>query len=108
MFLGIWYDGLCRRRCAGGVAGAIFGLEACGSMGRERISRRRFLGGAAAFKLTGQVNSDVVDGKIRSDAPPAQLYDLKKDTLKSHHAIKATFKDDATVEMNVISISDKT
>ena len=38
----------------------------------------------------------------------AMLYDLEKDTLKSHHAIKATFKDDATVEMNVISVSDKT
>lgn len=37
------------------------------------------LGGAAAFKLTAQVNSDVVDGKIRGDAPPAQLYDLEND-----------------------------
>lgn len=34
----------------------------------------------------------------------AMLYDLEKDTLKSHHAIKATFKDDATVEMNVIPV----
>jgi len=34
----------------------------------------------------------------------AMLYDLEKDTLKSHHAIKATFKDDATLEMNVISV----
>jgi len=36
-------------------------------------------GGAAALKFTGQVNSDVVNGKIRPDAPPAQLYDLKND-----------------------------
>ena len=37
----------------------------------------------------------------------AALYDLEKDTLKSHHAIRATFKDDASVEMNVISVTDK-
>ena len=34
----------------------------------------------------------------------AALYDLEKDTLKSHHAIKATFIDDATVEMKVIPV----
>jgi len=34
----------------------------------------------------------------------AALYNLEKDTLKSHHALKATFKDDATVEINVIPI----
>jgi arylsulfatase A-like enzyme len=36
-------------------------------------------GGAAAHLLTRQVNSDVEDGKIKADAPPAQLYDLKAD-----------------------------
>ncbi len=36
-------------------------------------------GGAAVHQLTKQVNSDVVDGEIREDAPPAQLYDLKAD-----------------------------
>ena len=34
----------------------------------------------------------------------AALYDLEKDTLKSHHAIKATFIDDAKVELNVIPV----
>lgn len=37
------------------------------------------LGGAATQPLTKMVNSDVVDGKIREDAPPAQLYNLKTD-----------------------------
>ena len=41
------------------------------------------LGGAAAFKLTGQVNSDVVDGEIRKDAPKGQLYDLKTDPYQT-------------------------
>lgn len=35
--------------------------------------------GPAALKFTGQQNSDVVDGQIRPDAPPAQLYDLVTD-----------------------------
>lgn len=37
------------------------------------------LGGAAATKLTGQVNSDIVDGAIKPDAPKAQLYNLNDD-----------------------------
>ena len=37
------------------------------------------LGGAAAFKLTNQQNSDVANGKIREDAPIAQLYGLEAD-----------------------------
>jgi len=41
------------------------------------------LGGAAAFKLTGQVNSDVIDGEIRKDAPVGQLYDLKSDPYQT-------------------------
>ena len=35
--------------------------------------------GAAALPFAGRVNSDVIDGKIRPDAPPAQLYDLERD-----------------------------
>ncbi len=37
------------------------------------------LGGAAAHLLTLQVNSDVENGKIKADAAPAQLYNLKAD-----------------------------
>lgn len=41
------------------------------------------LGGAAAQQLTNLVNSDVVEGKIRKDSPPAQLYDLEADPYQS-------------------------
>jgi len=37
------------------------------------------LGGPAAQKLTHLVNSDIKDGKLLPDAPPAQLYDLASD-----------------------------
>jgi arylsulfatase A len=37
------------------------------------------LGGAAAHLLTGQINSDIENGRIKPDAPPAQLYDLETD-----------------------------
>ena len=40
---------------------------------------QHLLGGAAALKYTKQINSDIVNGKIRPDAPTAQLYDLQKD-----------------------------
>lgn len=36
-------------------------------------------GGPAALKLTGETNSDIKDGRILKDAPPAQLYDLEAD-----------------------------
>lgn len=41
------------------------------------------LGGAAAQRLTGLVNSDVVDGKVREDAPAGQLYDLQVDPFQA-------------------------
>ena len=41
------------------------------------------LAGAAAQKLTKLVNSDVKDGEIREDAPPAQLYNLKDDPYQA-------------------------
>jgi len=46
------------------------------------------LAGAAAQKLTQLVNSDVTDGKISKNAPPAQLYNLKTDPYQAsnvHH-----------------------
>jgi arylsulfatase A len=36
-------------------------------------------GGPAAISFTGEINSDIEDGKIKKDAPPAQLYNLKED-----------------------------
>lgn len=39
------------------------------------------LGGRAAHAITHQINSDLKDGKIRQNAPPAQLYNLAEDPL---------------------------
>lgn len=36
-------------------------------------------GGPAAVQFSGHKNSDIVNGRIRKNAPPAQLYDLEKD-----------------------------
>ncbi|MGE9269838.1 MAG: arylsulfatase, partial [Verrucomicrobiales bacterium] len=36
-------------------------------------------GGAAVAKLVGTPNSDIANGKIKADAPSAQLYDLEAD-----------------------------
>lgn len=43
------------------------------------------LAGAAAQQLTGLVNSDILDGKVRGDAPPAQLYDLQTDPSQTRN-----------------------
>ena len=43
------------------------------------------LGGAAAHLFTHQTNSDIENGKIKDDAPPAQLYDLKKDITQQRN-----------------------
>ena len=43
------------------------------------------LGGAAAQQLTELVNSDVVEGAIRNNAPPAQLYDLQADPYQARN-----------------------
>ena len=36
-------------------------------------------GGAPAVEFVGSVNSDIENGKIKEDAPPAQLYNLEED-----------------------------
>lgn len=41
------------------------------------------LAGPAALKFGGRVNSDVVDGKVRGGAPPAQLYNLAEDPYQT-------------------------
>ena len=41
------------------------------------------LGGPAAHRLTGQINSDIADGKLVADAPKAQLYDLSTDPYQA-------------------------
>ncbi|WP_420428524.1 sulfatase family protein [Kordiimonas sp.] len=44
--------------------------------------------GPAALKFTGQVNSDIEDGKVKADAPKAQLYDLDADPEEKVNVIK--------------------
>lgn len=46
------------------------------------------LGGAAAHKLTGQVNSDVEDGMLKPDAPNHQLYDLESDPAQTVNVVE--------------------
>ncbi|MGB5818685.1 MAG: arylsulfatase [Saonia sp.] len=45
-------------------------------------------GGPAAFPFTGQVNSDIENGKIKEEAPSAQLYDLEADLWESTNVYK--------------------
>ena len=49
-----------------------------GGFGGKTPGSHTFAGPAAA-SFVGSVNSDIDDGKIRKDAPPAQLYDLVAD-----------------------------
>jgi len=42
-------------------------------------------GGAAAIAFMGKTNSDVLNGEIRKDAPPAQLYNLDKDPYQEEN-----------------------
>ena len=46
------------------------------------------LGGPPALKFTNEVNSDVVDGKIRPGAPEVQLYDLEADFSQSMNVVE--------------------
>ncbi len=42
-------------------------------------------GGPAAIAYAGRENSDVENGKIKQDAPPAQLYDLENDLAQTQN-----------------------
>jgi arylsulfatase A-like enzyme len=46
------------------------------------------LGGPAALKFTGEVNSDIEDGRIKPDAPADQLYDLASDPSQSRNVVR--------------------
>ena len=46
------------------------------------------LGGPAATRFTKQVNSDIENGKIKPDAPKAQLYNLKVDPRQKTNVIR--------------------
>ena len=42
-------------------------------------------GGPAATVFTHQKNSDIAHGRIKENAPPAQLYNLEKDLSETHN-----------------------
>ena len=46
------------------------------------------LGGPAALKFAGEVNSDVENGQLKPDAPKAQLYDLQTDPSQARNVIR--------------------
>lgn len=45
------------------------------------------LGAVGAMKTTGQINSDVADGKVKPDAPKTQLYDLINDPRQTRNVV---------------------
>ena len=42
-------------------------------------------GGPPAIEFAGQENSDIEDGKIKENSPPAQLYNLEEDPTQDHN-----------------------
>lgn len=46
------------------------------------------LGGPAALKFAGEINSDIANGKIKPNAPEAQLYDLDADPAQARNVIR--------------------
>lgn len=62
------------------------GAQGHGGFAMENVGDHGF-GGAAAQRFTGQVNSDIENGAIRPDAPPAQLYNLADDPYQKENVI---------------------
>ena len=58
--------------------------QGSGGFGGRKPSDHTFAGPAAA-SFVGSVNSDIEDGKIKKDAPPAQLYDLAADVNQTQN-----------------------
>lgn len=55
-----------------------------GGFGGKKPGDHTFAGPAAA-SFVGSVNSDIENGKIRKEAPPAQLYDLETDVNQTRN-----------------------
>ncbi len=45
-------------------------------------------GGPACASFVGNVNSDIENGRIKKDAPPAQLYDLERDLAQTSNVYR--------------------
>jgi arylsulfatase A len=60
--------------------------QGSGGFGGTKPGAHTFAGPAAA-SFVGSVNSDIENGKIKKDAPPAQLYDLVADANETQNVI---------------------
>lgn len=58
-----------------------------GGFGADQVGAHTF-GGPAAIAFAGQQNSDIEDGVIRDDAPPAQLYNLQTDLSQTENVYR--------------------
>jgi len=58
-----------------------------GGFGGRQVGQH-LLGGPAALKFAGEVNSDIEDGQYKEDAPQAQLYNLAEDLSQATNVIR--------------------
>ena len=63
------------------------GAKGGGGFGGSRPGEHA-LGGPAALKFAGQTNSDVVNGRLKKDAPAEQLYNLESDPSQGENVIR--------------------
>ena len=63
------------------------GAQGGGGFGGTQVGEHS-LGGPAALKFAGEVNSDVENGRFKPDAPKAQLYDLLSDPSQTRNVIR--------------------
>ena len=61
--------------------------QGSGGFGGRKPTDHTFAGPPAA-SFVGSINSDIEDGKIREDAPPAQLYNLEADVNQTRNVYK--------------------
>ena len=63
------------------------GAQGGGGFEDSKVGSHGF-GGPAALKFTSEANSDIEDGKLKPDAPSAQLYNLTTDPSQSRNVIR--------------------
>jgi arylsulfatase A-like enzyme len=63
------------------------GAQGGGGFGGTQVGEHS-LGGPAALKFAGEVNSDVENSRFKPDAPKAQLYDLRSDPSQTRNVIR--------------------
>ena len=61
--------------------------QGSGGFGGRRPGEHTFAG-PPAVTFVGSVNSDIENGRIKPDAPPAQLYDLHRDPRQERNVIR--------------------